>query len=216
VGQALQAIQDIDAAMGSFIRTHGAWVYPMLFLVALTQTGFLLGPVLPGSTIVFICGVFSRTEPQTVNVLLVLATGVAGGWLGCHAHYFIGQWAGTRAFNREKGILSKETLAKTEAFFEKHGTKTMFLAPSLPFMRTFSSVVAGAAGMPLPQFSFSAACGVTFWVGSMTAAGYLAGLIPGAKTGVLGLVALISIVLIARLAWQAKRGNPHPQKYEEA
>lgn len=206
----LEALKDIDAAIGSFVREHGAWTYLLVFLVGLTQTGFVLGPALPGTTIIFICGVIARTQPNAVNIVLVMAVGAAGAWLGCFVHYGLGKWAGSRLFVKEKGLFSKDKLAKAEEFFEKHGRLAMVIAPSTPIMRTFVPVAAGGAHMALGHYALFALAGVMLWTGSAGTVGYLFGMVPGAKTGIMVAAAVFSVFLIGRMAWQARQ-QPKPE-----
>jgi membrane-associated protein len=69
---------------------------------------------------------------------------------------------------------------KAEAFYEKHGSKTMLLAHFVPLVRTFVPVTAGAARMNRKQYVIFDAIGCSAWAVSTTLLGYYLGTrIPG-------------------------------------
>jgi membrane-associated protein len=217
---AMNLVTDGEAAVAAFLRMHGSWALLLVFLVAATQTGFVLGPLLPGTTILFICGVFARSEPQSLQVAPLGLSALAGGVSGAVLHYFLGRWAAEKLFVKDRGIWNRQNLRQTEAFFAKHGRASLLLAPSVPIVRTFASVVAGASSLPLPTFVTATAGGVLFWVTTAIGAGYLAGILPGAKVGVLAAAGLFSLLLGLRVAWKAyqerRKASSAPLSDQEA
>ncbi len=194
----LKAATDFDAAMSQAFREASGWAPLIVFLVALTQTGFILGPVLPGSTLLFLAAVLARTEPGAPSPFLLLASAWLGAYLGCMAHYAQGIWLGEKIFKSGKGIFTQERRAATEEFLAKHGAKAMILAPSMPFLRTFSSLAAGMGRMNFKVFALSASAGSLVWVGSMGCVGWFLGAFPWARQAVLALIVLLSIGLFAK------------------
>lgn len=196
----LKAATDFDAAMSQAFRAASGWAPLIVFLVAFTQTGILLGPVLPGSTLIFLAAVLARSEPSAPNPFLLLFSAWSGAYLGCLAHYGQGMWLGDRLFKKGKGLFTPERRAATEDFLAKHGAKAMILAPSMPFLRTFSSLAAGMGRMNFKVFALSASLGSLLWVGSMGGAGWFLGAFPWARQAVLAVVILLSIGLFAKAA----------------
>jgi len=50
-------------------------------------------------------------------------------------------------------LLQRSHLEAAEAFYQRHGGKTIVIARFLPFVRTFAPIVAGAAGMSYRHFA---------------------------------------------------------------
>jgi len=82
---------------------------------------------------------------------------MAAAIVGDTAGYLLGRAAGPKIFDRpDSRFFKREHLARTHAFYEKHGGKTIIYARFLPIIRTFTPFVAGMAQMPYPRFlSFS-------------------------------------------------------------
>ena len=72
--------------------------------------------------------------------------------------------------------------AKTHAFYEKHGGKTLVLSRFLPLFRTFAPFVAGIGSMSYAKFTLFNLIGALGWVVSLCLAGYWLGNIPWVKT----------------------------------
>jgi membrane-associated protein len=79
-------------------------------------------------------------------------------------------------YNRpDSRFFKREHLVRTQAFYEKHGGKTIIYARFVPIVRTFAPFIAGVAQMDYPRFlSFNIFGGIG-WVISMTMAGYFLG-----------------------------------------
>ncbi|MCS6897748.1 MAG: VTT domain-containing protein, partial [Nitrospira sp.] len=65
-----------------------------------------------------------------------------------------------------------EHLLAAQAFYERHGGKTIVLARFMPFIRTFAPVVAGIGRMNYRRFLFYNVFGGIAWVASMLLLGY--------------------------------------------
>ena len=76
-------------------------------------------------------------------------------------------------FNRERSFFfKKDHLLAAQAFYEKHGGKTIILARFMPILRTFAPVVAGVGRMRYTSFLFFNIFGGIGWVCSMVLCGY--------------------------------------------
>jgi membrane protein DedA with SNARE-associated domain len=110
---------------------------------------------------------------QLSFVGVVVASTVANV-LGGLIAYYIGKTGG-RAFILRYGryvLLSERHLARAESWFAKRGEITVFIGRLLPGIRTFVSLPAGVAKMPLGKFIVYSALGSLPWNFALTLAGF--------------------------------------------
>jgi hypothetical protein len=58
-------IRHLDDHVAEMIKHYGAWTYGILFGILFAETGLVVTPFLPGDTLLFAAGLFSR--PETAN-----------------------------------------------------------------------------------------------------------------------------------------------------
>ncbi len=142
-----------------------------LNLIVFTETGLLVGFLLPGDSLLVVAGVVCAGADW--NLPLLLVTLCASAIIGDSVGYSIGYKTGPRIFNREKSwFFKKEHLLKAQEFYERHGGKTIILARFMPIIRTFAPVVAGVGKMNYRRFLFFNVFGGVGWVMSMILIGY--------------------------------------------
>lgn len=103
-------------------------------------------------------------------------------------------------------------MAKTQAFFVKHGKLTIVLARFVPIIRSFAPLVAGAAKMNRLNFEASGTVGAVLWAGIILSAGHLFGNIPFIKDN-LSLILVGGIVLGLApfvIGYIVKKWRQHP------
>jgi membrane-associated protein len=110
-------------------------------------------------------------------------------------NYWIGRWLGPRVFrSTDARWFNRRYLARTEAFYERHGGKAVVIARFVPIVRTYVPFVAGVGRMAYPRFLGFSIGGALLWVVSLTAAGYFFGNLPLVKNNltlaILGVIAL--------------------------
>src|SRR5580658_11226144 len=145
--------------------------YATLTAIVFTETGLLVGFVLPGDSLLFTIGVVAGAGQLNLFVMIVLLTAacLAGDWCG----YLLGRRAGPAIFNRpDSRFFKQEYLQRTHAFYEKHGGKTIIYAKFVPIIRTFAPFVAGVGKMQYSRFLSFDVFGAIGWVFSMTILGY--------------------------------------------
>jgi membrane-associated protein len=142
-----------------------------LNLIVFTETGLLVGFLLPGDSLLVVAGVVCAGAGW--NLPLLLVTLCASAIIGDSVGYSIGYKTGPRIFNREKSwFFKKEHLLKAQEFYQKHGGKTIILARFMPIIRTFAPVVAGVGKMCYRRFLFFNIFGGIGWVVSMILIGF--------------------------------------------
>ena len=117
---------------------------------------------------------------------LVVALVAAGSAiLGDQVGYFIGAKFGPTLFQRPKSrLFNPANVRKAEAFFAKHGTKTIVLARFVPVVRTFVPTVAGVSSMHYKTFVTYNLIGGLLWGAGVTTLGYFLGEIDVVKNNI--------------------------------
>lgn len=171
--QILDMILHVDKALGTLITEYGAMAYAFLFGIVFAETGLVVFPFLPGDTLLFFAGTFSATG--AMNVWLLMGLLITAAVTGNTLNYYIGSRLGQKVFTHDYKWLDKAALAKTHAFFEKHGGKTIILCRFVPIVRTFAPFVAGVSAMTFAKFQLYNFIGAIVWVVSLVTAGYFFG-----------------------------------------
>ncbi|MEZ4878277.1 MAG: VTT domain-containing protein [Flavobacterium sp.] len=161
----------------------GLWI--VLFIV-FAETGLFAGFFLPGDSLLFLAGIYSRSlvenftiiESDFVNVfflaLLVAISGIFGNMIG----YWFGSKSGYYLYKKEDSFwFKKKYLLQSKDFFERYGGKAIVFARFLPVFRTFAPIVAGIVFMDKKKFMFYNILSSFLWAFTLIFAGhYLYGL----------------------------------------
>ena len=185
-------ILKIDVHLGQLIASYGPFVYGLLFLIVFVETGVVIMPFLPGDSLLFASGAFAALG--SLNLFLVLALLSVAAVLGDTANYWIGHFFGAQIIANPRIPINQAHIDKTNAFFAKHGGKTIFLARFVPIVRTFAPFVAGIGKMHYGKFISYNLFGGIVWVFLFTLAGYFFGNVPLVKHN-FSIVILAIIVL---------------------
>lgn len=155
----------------------GWWGYALLAAIVFAETGLLVGLFLPGDSLLFTVGVVAGAgELDIARICMLLAFMSV---LGDQSGYWLGRRTGPAIFRRPDSLLFKqEYVHRTQAFYEKHGGKTLIYAKFVPIVRTFAPFMAGVGQMNYRRFFSFNIWGGFGWVVSMTMGGYFLGGIP--------------------------------------
>lgn len=175
-------------------QNYGSWIYAILFIIIFCETGLVVTPFLPGDSLLFVAGTVAATG--AMNVTGTMAVMIVAALAGDNVNYWIGRYLGPKVFSAESGrFLRRDHLLRAEAFYERHGGKTIILARFVPIVRTFVPFVAGVGRMHYPRFLGYSVVGALAWVGSLVPAGYFFGNIPVIKQNLS--VVIVAIVLLS-------------------
>jgi len=107
----------------------------------------------------------------------VILTAIAGATLGDNLGFFIGRRGGRRLAERYGGRLgfTRTRLRQFDAFFARHGGRTVFIARFITGLRVVGAVLAGGSGMPWASFIFYNASGAIVWCTVIGIVGYTLG-----------------------------------------
>jgi membrane-associated protein len=188
-------ILHIDRHLAELTAAYGPWIYGILFLIIFCETGLVVTPFLPGDSLLFVAGAIATQDAMNVHIMVPLL--IVAAILGDAVNYSIGRFFGAKLFaNPDSKIFRRRYLEITEAFYDKHGGKTIILARFVPIVRTFAPFVAGMGHMPYRRFAAYNVIGAIVWVTLFSYAGYFFGNLPMVQSNLHYLIVAIIFVSI--------------------
>ncbi|RBA27422.1 DedA family protein [Flavobacterium tibetense] len=155
-------------------------IYMVLFIV-FAETGLFAGFFLPGDSLLFLAGIYSRELVETffiipsdlsnvtVLALLIAAAGILGNIFG----YWFGAKSGQFLYNKKDSFFfKKKYLTESQVFFERHGGKAIIFARFLPIVRTFVPIIAGVVHMQKGKFMLYNILSSLLWSFTLVFAGH--------------------------------------------
>lgn len=198
----LHNVLHFDAVLMNIVARYGVWTYVFLFALIFIETGFVIFPFLPGDSLLFTAGTIAANSQQALRIQLLFLMLVLASILGNKLNYTLGRYFGPRIFAFKKSwLFNPKHLHEAQAFYQKHGGKTIIFARFLPIIRSFAPFVAGIGTMNLGLFSFYNVVSALIWVGSILFAGYFFGTLPWVQAHFSAvLYGIIGISLLPALA----------------
>ena len=206
LGTLFDILLHLDVHLQLLVADYGVWIYAILFFIIFAETGFVVTPFLPGDSLLFVAGALAALGDMSIGALLGLLSLAAV--LGNMTNYQIGHYLGPKVFQWENSrLLNRAALLKTQAFYERHGGKTLFLSRFMPLLRIFAPFVAGVGAMDYGRFFLFNISGAVVWVFSLCLAGYWFGNIAWVRQHLSLLIVGIIVVslLPALIVWALER-----------
>jgi membrane-associated protein len=168
--------------------------YAGIFGIVFAESGLLIGLFLPGDSLLFTAGFLASQGFLHLGVLILVC--VTAAISGDAAGFYFGRRVGRKLYERpDSRWFKRKHLLAAEAFYARHGGKTIVLARFLPIVRTLAPVVAGSANMDYRRFVIFNALGGLLWGAGMPTAGYLLGsVIPDVDKYLIPVVLLIILL----------------------
>ena len=95
----------------------------------------------------------------------IVTAGVLGNLVGSLIAYAAGYYGRLELLDQNRLIhINKRHLEWADRWFERHGAATVFFTRMMPIIRTFISLPAGAARMPIGRFTVYTLAGCIPWV----------------------------------------------------
>lgn len=140
--------------------------------------------------------------------ILAAAIATLGEIVGGLAMYAIGYYAGEPVVHRF-GRRAEHELARVHDFYERYGTKTVFICRFIPVIRGIASLPAGISHMPKRYFLTYHALGSAIFCFGLIFLGFTFGqhlntIVPVVRKFTLLIIAL-AIVAIALVVWLRRR-----------
>ena len=118
---------------------------------------------IPSEAIMLFAG-FNVAEGN-LTLLGVVAAGVLGNLAGSLIAYAAGYYGRIELLDRNRVIrVNRRHLEWADRWFDRHGSATVFFTRMLPIIRTFISLPAGVARMPVGRFIAYTLAGCIPWV----------------------------------------------------
>ena len=156
----------------TLVSRLGPWGYLIIFLGATVECSAFLGVLVPGEALVVFGGVLAASGCLKLGALLGFVC--LGAILGDSLGYELGRRLGRPwllRYGRWVGLREPQ-LARAEAWFARHGGKTILLGRFVGFLRALAPFVAGASVMPYRRFLPYNAAGAVLWATGFVLLGY--------------------------------------------
>ncbi|WP_435770250.1 DedA family protein [Nocardioides sp. SYSU DS0651] len=162
-----------------------------------------LFPPLPSEIILPLAGFTASRGEFTLAEALLWTT--AGSIVGAVVLYWLGVLIGRDRVYwvwERLPLTRRSDLERTEAWFGRHGKKTVFFGRMIPIFRSLISIPAGVERMPFLLFLGLTAAGSAIWNTTFVLAGYFLGEQWHRVEGVVGTFQWVVIaVVVAAVGW---------------
>lgn len=208
----MDVLLHLDKYLNAFASAHPVGVYGLLALIVFCETGLVVTPLLPGDSLLFAVGALAAVPGSPINLVLVVILLCLCANCGDLLNYTIGYHLGPKVFSRrDSWLLNQKHLREAQAFYDRHGRKTIIMARFVPIIRTFAPFVAGIGQMRFGRFIGFSIAGGLFWVLAVSIAGYEFGQVPVVRDHfelvVLAIIA-ISLIPVAVTHLRIRAKNP--------
>ncbi len=164
-------------SLGTLQNALSVLGYPAVTLFIMIESS---GIPFPGETMLLLASFYAGTTGK-LSIVGVLIACAIGAILGDNLGYLAGRYGG-RPFALRFGkyfFLKEKHLISAEAFFVRHGDKTVFFGRFIAVLRAWAAFLAGVNKMRWSKFLLYNAAGGIAWTTIMGLFAYFAGKIVG-------------------------------------
>ncbi len=177
-------LASVSDTLTTFIGDHGLYAVFALMLIdsvlpaaselVMLYAGVLASGALSGQDVVLFG---HRIDSHFWGYVAVATAGVAGQTVGSIIGWAIGLYGGRPLVERHGRWLhlGPENLDRAERWFDRWGDWAVFLGRMTPVVRSFVSIPAGLARMPLGRFTLYSVLGTIPWCFGIAGAGWALG-----------------------------------------
>lgn len=208
----IDLVLHLDKHLTELVAQYHFWIYAILFLIIFCETGLVVTPFLPGDSLLFAVGALAAIDSSgTLNALWLWPLLIFAAIIGNEVNFRVGRTVGPRAFSGTIRWLKQDYLLRTQAFYERHGGKTIVMSRFVPIIRTFAPFVAGVGMMQRRRFAAYNIAGGVAWVTIFIWGGFLFGNVPIIKNN-FGIVTIaIIVVSVLPVVWGLLKSEPKPE-----
>ena len=195
----------------AFIKLHGAWAGPVMFLVTFGESFVGFSFFFPGTTIMVIAGTLARwpfNPHGVVSVWPLMLGGILGAVIGDAISFWLGRRFGHYLEKHWYFERNPDFLPRGYRFFERYGTASVFVGRFFGPVRAAIPLVAGIMEMSWRQFWVANVGSALIWAPALLLLGTSFRVTVralGVKHGEqLAFTALVIVVLMA-LIWAGRQ-----------
>nr|WP_185873550.1 DedA family protein [Blattabacterium cuenoti] len=184
----------------------------IILAIVFAETGFFIGFLLPGDSLLFTAGIFGNdlcknfyNVPFFVIILIVALVAILGNIQG----YWLGYKSGKLLYKKKDSFFfKKKHLILAKSFYNKYRTTALIISRFLPMFRSFAPIVAGAIKVNFKKFMIYNIIGAIIWTSSIMLAGhYLDKNFPKLKNNLEWMILLIIITTTLPIILKLKKNN---------
>ena len=214
-----QLVPDISLqdTLNDLASKVGKWTYLIVGAAAFVETGAFVGLVLPGETVVLLGGAVAG-QGET-SVVLTIGIVWACSFSGDSVSFLLGRKLGRGFILRHgpKVRITEERFARVEAYFDRHGGKTILIGRFIGLVRALAPFTAGTSGMRYWSYLPFSVLGTGLWSAAYVLLGYFASRSLDAAAHAAGQGTLffgIAIVAIVAIVWAVRflRGHENRER----
>ncbi|PZV36736.1 bifunctional DedA family/phosphatase PAP2 family protein [Mesorhizobium kowhaii] len=194
------------SALTDYIASHPHLAYTAIFLLALSESIPAIGAVVPGTAI--IVGLAALVPSGVLTLWPTLIAAFLGAIVGDGLSFWLGHQYHREILQRWPLNRYPELIARSEAFFERHGGKSVFLARFTPGVRAFIPLMAGNLRMPSRRFYYANILSAFVWAPSHILPGVFVGAyfcVAGAAAGRLAVLLIVVIIILWATIWAVRQ-----------
>ncbi len=194
-----------------FIAMHPHYAAWAVFGLAFSEAIPIIGTVVPGSTLIVATSALAIAAE--ISPWLLLAAATLGAILGDGASFWLGQRCHRQILQRWPLNQFPQLIARSEAFFNRYGAASVFLARFTAVVRAFVPLIAGIVQMPARQFYLANILSAIVWAPAHVFPGVVFGLLvslAGARPEQIFILAVaamvVGVVVVRAVRYFLKRG----------
>jgi membrane-associated protein len=189
--------------------------YAVLLTLVFVESGLLVGFFLPGDTVLFAAGLLSAHPESPLSVAALSVGAGVSAVLGDAVGYWTGRRFGRPWVERRAGRAARH-LPAAEGFYARWGMGAVVVARFIPWVRTFTPIVAGVARMHYARFVVANVTGALLWATGLVLIGHVAYSVPWVRYAAYAIAALSVVAftigpLVARRRSTRRPGVSDPR-----
>ncbi len=163
---------DVEQLLEDVSKKLGDWTYLLVGGLAFLETGAFVGLVFPGETAVILGGAVAGQGETSIVITIAVVWFCA--WAGDTTSFYIGTRLGREFVLRHgpKVRITPERFEQVEAYFGRHGGKTILVGRFIGLVRALAPFIAGSSGMQYRAFVPYSVLGTGLWAATFCLLGY--------------------------------------------
>jgi membrane-associated protein len=191
-------------------------VYVVVLTLVFVESGLLIGFFLPGDSVLFAAGLLSADPDRGISLPVLAVTVAIAAVAGDAVGYWMGRRLGRPWLLRRAGRAARR-VDQAEEFYRRWGALAVIIARFIPWVRTFTPIVAGVGRMPYSNFLAANLTGALLWASGLVVLGHQAADNPAIKWAAYAIAAVailmsLLVPVVARFRRKPISGRIRPSE----